>query len=68
MADPVDRGAWRTGSARRSSWRTLSTAAVRATLTEVLTDAAFERMEALAGRWTDGVAASWTRAAEALFA
>jgi glutamate-1-semialdehyde 2,1-aminomutase len=33
----------------------LSTAAIRATLTEVLTDDAFARMEALAVRWTDGV-------------
>jgi glutamate-1-semialdehyde 2,1-aminomutase len=33
----------------------LSMAAVRATLTEVLTDAAFAHMESLAVRWTDGV-------------
>jgi glutamate-1-semialdehyde 2,1-aminomutase len=33
----------------------LSLAAVTTTLTEVLTDSAFERMEALAVRWTDGV-------------
>jgi glutamate-1-semialdehyde 2,1-aminomutase len=33
----------------------LSTAAVRVTLTEVLTDAAFEAMTAAARRWTDGV-------------
>lgn len=33
----------------------LSMAAVRATLTEVLTDEAFAHMEALAVRWTDGV-------------
>ena len=33
----------------------LSLAAVRATLTEVLTDEAFVRMEALARRWSDGV-------------
>jgi glutamate-1-semialdehyde 2,1-aminomutase len=33
----------------------LSMAAVRATLTEVLTDEAFVRMEALAMQWTDGV-------------
>lgn len=33
----------------------LSLAAVRATLTEVLTDDAFARMTALATRWTDGV-------------
>ncbi|HEX3003118.1 MAG TPA: transaminase [Angustibacter sp.] len=33
----------------------LSLAAVATTLTEVLTDEAFERMEALAVRWTDGV-------------
>lgn len=33
----------------------LSMAAIRATLTEVLTDAAFERMIALAQRFTDGV-------------
>lgn len=33
----------------------LSLAAVRATLTHVLTDAAFEHMVALAVRWTDGV-------------
>jgi len=33
----------------------LSMAAVRATLTEVLTDAAFEHMTALAERWTAGV-------------
>ena len=33
----------------------LSMAAVRATLTEVLTDAAFEHMTSLAVRWTDGV-------------
>jgi glutamate-1-semialdehyde 2,1-aminomutase len=33
----------------------LSTAAVRATLTEVLTDEAFARMEAAAVRWTEGV-------------
>jgi glutamate-1-semialdehyde 2,1-aminomutase len=33
----------------------LSLAAVTATLTEVLTDQAFVRMEALAVRWTDGV-------------
>jgi glutamate-1-semialdehyde 2,1-aminomutase len=33
----------------------LSLAAVTTTLTEVLTDEAFEHMEALAVRWTDGV-------------
>ena len=33
----------------------LSLAAVTTTLTEVLTDAAFEHMEALAVRWTEGV-------------
>ena len=33
----------------------LSTAAARATLTQVLTDDAFVRMEELAVRWTDGV-------------
>jgi glutamate-1-semialdehyde 2,1-aminomutase len=33
----------------------LSLAAVRATLTEVLTDEAFRRMDVLAQRWTDGV-------------
>jgi len=33
----------------------LSLAAVRATMTEVLTDDAFERMIALAHRWSDGV-------------
>jgi glutamate-1-semialdehyde 2,1-aminomutase len=33
----------------------LSMAAVRATLTEVLTDAAFAHMDALAVRWTEGV-------------
>ena len=33
----------------------LSLAAVRATMTEVLTDDAFERMIALAQRWSDGV-------------
>jgi glutamate-1-semialdehyde 2,1-aminomutase len=33
----------------------LSMAAVRATLTEVLTDEAFARMDLLAQRWTDGV-------------
>ena len=33
----------------------LSMAAVRATLTEVLTDEAFARMEGLAVRWTEGV-------------
>lgn len=33
----------------------LSLAAVRATLTQVLTDAAFEQMVALAVRWTEGV-------------
>jgi glutamate-1-semialdehyde 2,1-aminomutase len=33
----------------------LSMAAIRATLTEVLTDEAFAHMEALAVRWTDGV-------------
>ena len=33
----------------------LSMAAMRATLTQVLTDAAFERMVALAGRWAAGV-------------
>jgi glutamate-1-semialdehyde 2,1-aminomutase len=33
----------------------LSLAAVTTTLSEVLTDEAFERMEALAVRWTDGV-------------
>jgi glutamate-1-semialdehyde 2,1-aminomutase len=35
----------------------ISTAAMRATLSEVLTDAAFERMTALATRFTDGVRA-----------
>nr|WP_269329661.1 aspartate aminotransferase family protein [Kineosporia babensis] len=35
----------------------LSMAAVRATLTEVLTDEAFARMEQLAVRWTEGVQA-----------
>ncbi len=35
----------------------LSLAAMRATLGEVLTDDAFERMIPLAGRWTDGVEA-----------
>ncbi|MFP5334641.1 MAG: transaminase [Actinomycetes bacterium] len=35
----------------------LSLAAVRATLTEVLTDEAFAHMEAMAVRWTDGVQA-----------
>jgi glutamate-1-semialdehyde 2,1-aminomutase len=33
----------------------LSVAAVRATLSEVLTDEAYERMIPLAGRWADGV-------------
>ena len=33
----------------------LSMAAIRATLTQVLTDDAFARMERLAQRWTDGV-------------
>ena len=38
----------------------LSAAAIRATLDRVLTEEAFERMIELAGRFTEGVQASWT--------
>jgi glutamate-1-semialdehyde 2,1-aminomutase len=40
------------------SGNALSLAAMRATLEQVLTDEAFERMIALGERWTDGVAAA----------
>jgi len=43
------------------SGNALSLAAMRATLEEVLTDEAFERMIALGERWTDGVKASIER-------
>jgi glutamate-1-semialdehyde 2,1-aminomutase len=43
------------------SGNALALCAIRATLTEVLTDAAFAHMEALADRWADGVQATIDR-------